>query len=186
MVQPDGYIVAAGSSNSGNFSTLIVRAETGGAPDPGFGFGNGYAIHQLGAGNSQYDVANCMLPQNSYTRILLGGSANTATENTDAIISAYYSDLSINSSFENVSRQLIAYPDPGNGNLIIIKGIINPGSGLVQICSAEGKAIFAGDAVTESGEMRIRLNVSLSPGLYIVSVSGNSFSGSGKMVITCR
>lgn len=186
MIQPDGKIVAAGGSDSGNISTLILRALSSGTPDPGFGFGNGYAIHQLGAGESQYDVANCMLPQNSYTRILLGGSANTATENTDAIISAYYSDLSINSSFENVSRKLIAYPDPGNSKLIILKGISNPGSELVQICSADGKTIFIGNAVAESGEMRIRLNVALSPGLYIVSVSGNSFSGSGKMVIPCR
>lgn len=186
MVQPDGYIVAAGSSNSGNISTLILRAEPWGTPDPGFGFGNGYAIHQLGAGNSQYDVANCMLPQNSYARILLGGSANTATENTDAIISAYYSDLSINSSFENVSSQLIAYSDPGNGNLIVIKGISKPGQKIVQIYCADGKKVFEGKAVETSGEMRVKPETKLAAGVYIVRVSGNSFSETVKLLIDGR
>lgn len=186
MIQPDGKIVAAGNSNSGNISTLILRALSSGTPDPGFGFGNGYAIHQLGAGNSQYDVANCMLPQNSYTRILLGGSANTATENTDAILSAYYSDLSINSSFEDVSSQLIAYSDPGNGNLVVIKGINKPGQKIVQIYCADGKKVFEGKAVETSGEMRVKPETKLAAGIYIVRVSGNSFSETVKLLIDGR
>lgn len=186
MIQPDGKIVAAGNSNSGNISTLILRALSSGTPDPGFGFGNGYAIHQLGAGNSQYDVANCLLPQNSYTRILLGGSANTATENTDAILSAYYSDLSINSSFEDVSSQLIAYSDPGNGNLVVIKGINKPGQKIVQIYCADGKKVFEGKAVETSGEMRVKPETKLAAGIYIVRVSGNSFSETVKLLIDGR
>lgn len=186
MIQPDGKIIAAGNSNSGNISTLILRALSSGTPDPGFGFGNGYAIHQLGAGNSQYDVANCMLPQNSYTRILLGGSANTATENTDAILSAYYSDLSINSSFEDVSSQLIAYSDPGNGNLVVIKGINKPGQKIVQIYCADGKKVFEGKAVETSGEMRVKPETKLAAGIYIVRVSGNSFSETVKLLINRR
>ena len=186
MIQPDGKIVAAGNSNSGNISTLILRALSSGTPDPGFGFGNGYAIHQLGAGNSQYDVANCLLPQNSYTRILLGGSANTATENTDAILSAYYSDLSINSSFEDVSSQLIAYSDPGNGNLVVIKGINKPGQKIVQIYCADGKKVFEGKAVETSGEMRVKPETKLAAGIYIVRVSGNSFSETVKLLINRR
>lgn len=183
MAQPDGKLVAAGNSNSGNISTLILRALSTGSPDPGFGFGNGYAIHQLGAGNSQYDVANCILPLNSYTQILLGGSANTAAENTDAILSRYYSDLSINNSFEVVNRQLVAYTDPGNRTMLVIKGIDNPGVKIVQICGVDGKTLFEGEAIETSGEMRVKLETNLAPGVYVIRVSGNSFSGAGKLLI---
>lgn len=184
-IQLDGKILAAGSSSvSNNTSTIIHRSDVNGQPDPTFGFDNGYAIHELGEGTYSTDAANCILFQYSNTRILLGGDANSSSDDSDATISRYYTDLSINTNFAEIKHQIRAIVNPLNNAVIELKGINNPGLNSARICSIDGKILYKGEADVISGETKIRLNHALSPGLYLIQLRDTDYSDSGKLFVT--
>ena len=115
-VQPDGRIVVVG--DSGGFSTyhtFVLRLNTDGTFDTGFGNG-GYTSASMGAGASEgYGVA-----LQADGRIVVCGRSN-ATGNYDAILFRFNTDGTLDNSFDGdgkVSTALTPQNDSGNGVLV--------------------------------------------------------------------
>lgn len=94
VIQPDGYIVAAGYANNGaNNDFAVARYNPDGSLDPTFGTG-GVAITDVAGGDDQANAAAIQ----SDGKIVLAGNANTGL-NSDFAVVRYNADGSLDTTF---------------------------------------------------------------------------------------
>ena len=184
-VQADGKIVAAGSSNSSNRNTFIMRVLDNGDLDPAFGMGNGYSVHQLGQGNSNIDGARAMLIQNN-NKAVLAGYADTQNNSWDFCISRYYLGVVTGGGNEANYENLNAFIDPVYKNRITITGEFNINKvQSISLLNAAGQICHTwnGSQINYSGNnIILNLNRAAEPGVYLLQLSGQNILASAKLI----
>lgn len=76
-----------------------------------------------------------------------------------------------------------AFPNPSSGAFTIeIAGTSNQELKLT-IANQEGKTVFSDDVKAFQGDMKMSLNLNLAPGIYSISLQGNKYNQSRRLVI---
>ncbi|MCP3998509.1 MAG: hypothetical protein GY722_26090, partial [bacterium] len=142
VVQPDGKILVAGYSDNGSDDDLVIlRYDTDGTLDTGFGV-NGIITTAVGAGEDQ----GFSLTLQADGRILLGGSSHNGLDNDFALV-MYNSDGSLDTSFSGDGIGTVSF---GLGDDI----------GRAVTIQSDGKILVAGyaDNGTNTDFAIVRLN----------------------------
>jgi len=161
LIQPDGKIVVAGSSESSatNLDITLVRYNQDGNLDPNFGMG-GKVVTSLSAGR---DEAQDVIMQ-SDGKIVVGGKSFNGKYDDFALV-RYHSNGTLDNTFG--INGVVILPADSNGGMIHSLAL-----------QADGRILAAGmshNGVNENfAAVRLLQNGSLD----------NSFAGTGKMVIS--
>jgi uncharacterized delta-60 repeat protein len=208
-VQPDGSIVAAGSSATfvpdGDFA--LARYLANGTPDPAFGSG-GEVVTDFGPGS--YEVGHSLTIQDlggGQVRIVVGGQTGHSSNELGAL-AAYMTDGSIDPSFAaggadgdgiltfdmssasnfNNIRDLAIRTD---GKILGVGSVESPDFGALRVSQAGAlDPAFGGDGLVSTPfpnpffAQRSAFGVALQPDGKVVAAGGslNPFSGSDFMV----
>ena len=183
-IQDDGKILAAGYSWDGNdLNTFLLRALEDGTPDPGFHMGQGYAIHELSAGGYMHDMANSMvLP--SATKVLLAGYADTQNNHADVAVSKYHLGIVTGINEQLHSKEISISADPSDSRILLIHGLPHNMTFQAGLYNISGQTVFSQPLQSDqANEVRLQLPSACRPGIYLLSVGNDKFSGFGKIAI---
>ncbi|MCP4387206.1 MAG: hypothetical protein GY802_02845, partial [Gammaproteobacteria bacterium] len=166
-VQDDGQIVVVGDSYGVSNEFTVVRYNTNGSPDSGFGGGDGITITDLfGAG--QHDYAKSVAIQSDGKILVSGGSLGGATS-YDSVLARYDTDGTLDTSFGG-----------GNGYVMTeVGGFDISTSTLVQ---TDGKIVVTGYTDNDIALVRYNSDGTLDTGYgtggkVISDLSGNDDKG---------
>jgi hypothetical protein len=81
------------------------------------------------------------------------------------------------------ASDLKIYPNPSKGNLNIKLSDLLDRSLSLEIADLGGRVVFSNSLQTESSSLDLQLELSLSPGLYLVNIKGDRTSVSEKLII---
>ncbi len=189
VLQPDGKLVAAGWSVSGDNDFALVRYNPDGSLDTTFGSG-GKVITPVGTGN---DYANALVLQPDGKLVAAGHSWNSSTRRFNFGLVRYNPDGSLDTTFgsggmvatpvgtdDNIAKTLVLQPD---GKLVAAgwsdDGISNSYSTLVRYNpdgSLDTNFGTSGKLITSLGPSSSAYALVLQPDGKIL-VAGYSFSG---------
>jgi uncharacterized delta-60 repeat protein len=144
-IQPDGKIVAAGSSNDGTADSFaLVRYESGGELDPSFGVG-GKVTTSLSAADD-WISAIAVRPNGKIVAVGTAGHETRLGAVPEFAVARYREDGSLDRSFGSAGKRIFSFgPDDDEANAVAIQqnGRIIVG-GLSDTCAcARGKWVFA-------------------------------------------
>lgn len=185
-VQPDGKIIATGSSNEGYYSsTFLLRALENGSLDPDFAGGTGYITHELGAGSYKSDEAEAMLIEGN--KVLLCGDADNSDNNADMCVSRYHLGVITNIEPSGTLTKINAILNPADRTQIILRGEFpedeNTAIALLnnvgQVCEVWNSEFI----LSVSDEKYLKLSKPLSSGVFLVRVSSKSVNATAKIII---
>jgi uncharacterized delta-60 repeat protein len=133
FIQPDGKIVAAGSSDSGNSDFALIRYNINGSLDTSFGTAGKV---QTDFGSSTFDAANAAVLQSNGKIVVVGYSLPTGIDR-DFALARYNADGTLDTSFGTNGKVITAFGSDAD-NLYAVA---------VQ---ADGKIVAAGDSFDTS------------------------------------
>ncbi|MCP5089557.1 MAG: hypothetical protein GY949_01400, partial [Gammaproteobacteria bacterium] len=166
-VQDDGQIVVIGDSYGVSNEFTVVRYNTNGSPDSGFGGGDGITITDL-FGANQHDYATSVAIQSDGKILVSGGSLGGATS-YDSVLARYDTDGTLDTSFGG-----------GNGYVMTeVGGFDISTSTLVQ---TDGKIVVTGYTDNDIALVRYNSDGTLDTGYgtggkVISDLSGNDDKG---------
>lgn len=143
-IQPDGKIVAVGSSSdtsTSNSDFAIVRLETDGTLDPTFGGGSGVTLVPFDLGGSNGDTAGAVALQPD-GKIIVAGWATVGTFTYDFAAVRLSPDGARDTTFNSTGRVTVAFDVPGTGGIDQADAIV---------IDAAGRIILGGVAETQPG-----------------------------------
>ena len=140
-LQADGKIVVAGSTYaSGSQDFAVARLQPNGALDPTFGAGSGKVTVSFDLGGL-IDVGKAVAIQ-SDGKIIVAGSASTASDGTDFAVVRLLPDGTRDAAFNLTGRVTFGFDVPGNNS--------NDGALAVAIDGA-GRIVLGGNASSTNG-----------------------------------
>lgn len=185
-IQPDGKIVVAGMTtnpmNTQQNSFLVLRYNTDGSLDTGFGNGVGWVTTGFSPGSSDWGQAIALQPDGN---IIVVGKSTTASRNTATTLIAvarYLPNGALDGTFGNGGKLTISFGSTKQ---------TSDTEGRCVVIQSDGKIIVGGFAGSSGALARLNSNGSLdtsfgSGGRVTSSVSGSTESvaiqGDGKIV----
>jgi len=167
-VQRDGKIVIAGrTQQAGGDDFLLVRYNTDGSLDAGFGNG-GKVVTDFAGGT---DVARALLIQ-ADDKIVVGGEASLTVSGLDFALARYNTDGSLDAGFGNGGKQTTALKS-GTGTDSVRALAIQPVAGEARILAVGGDGDFLAARYTAAGV----LDTNFATGGKLVGVFGSNIGG---------
>jgi uncharacterized delta-60 repeat protein len=168
VVQPDGKIVAAGTSGGfffDNRDVLVMRLNSDGTFDTGFGT-DGIVLTEV---NGAMDEANAVALQ-ADGKIVIAGKANVNNLN-DALTIRYLGEGDPNAVNESTQTALTIYPNPVNGQRVIaIEGMIQ--SSVLTLTDASGRMVSQYTVIPGQTTRTMVLPQEIASGIYMIQADG--------------
>lgn len=177
LLQPDGKILLAGSTNSLGSRFALLRFSSNGVIDNTFGNNGKTSVSIL---SSQHTCYSAAIDINN--KILLGGLVSAANS---FIVARFRSGLavSIDEAGEPLSHNLFVYPNPSSHQFVISsnRGLLSGNKNIeLSIEDINGRQVYAENLIDPES---ITVNVDLPAGIYILKLQDGTKVETQKLVV---
>lgn len=165
-LQPDGKILVTGSDYFSGYDIALLRLDSKGVPDAGFGSG-GKVLTNFGPANIDEGAGIALLPDG---KIMVGGVSDG-----DFIAVRYLSGLNLSTKTVLKENAAALYPNPATTHTQLVFTLATASPVSINIADVQGRIICTpADNITYTGGEHtetITLPVSMPPGIYWLQIT---------------
>jgi uncharacterized delta-60 repeat protein len=182
-LQPDGYIIVAGSTSSASIGKFAVaRLDSAGVLDPGFGGGSGKVAISFGSGGNDDSPFGVAVQPDG--KIVVAGSTQTSTNGGDFAVLRLNPDGTPDSTFNSNpnGQELLSFDLAATNKNDVANNVAIDRSGKIVLggySNASGKYAFAAARLLPEGGVDTSFNFS---GMVTVPFTLGGASGSNAAV----